>query len=62
MDSKVVTKEIKSIIRPKLKEVGFTTFTSRAAWRHCTDRIDVIEFPSLNKYNVDVLNVTTFSL
>jgi hypothetical protein len=61
MDSKVVNREIKTIIWPELKEVGFDTFTSRVAWRHCEDRIDVVEFQSFNKYNAEVIGITTFS-
>ena len=61
MDSKVVNREIKKTIWPALKAEGFDHFTSRAAWRHGTDAIDVVEFQSFNKYNADVLGVTTFS-
>ncbi|WP_233585031.1 hypothetical protein, partial [Aquabacterium soli] len=61
MDSKVVNREIKKYIWPALKAEGFDTFTSRVAWRHTTERIDVIEFQSFNKYNADVIGTTTFS-
>jgi len=61
MDSKVVNREIKKFIWPALRHAGFATFTSRCAWRHLEDKIDVVEFQSFNKYNADVLDVTTFS-
>ena len=61
MDSKVVNREIKRIIWPELKVAGFDTFTSRVAWRHSDDRVDVVEFQSFNKYNADVIGTTTFS-
>jgi hypothetical protein len=61
MDSKVVNRQIKKLIWPALREAGFTTFTARCAWRHSEDKIDVVEFQSFNKYNADVLGVTTFS-
>lgn len=61
MDSKHVNREIKKIIWPELKQAGFDIFTSRVAWRHADDRIDVVEFQSFNKYNADVIGVTTFS-
>lgn len=61
MDSKVVNREIKKHIWPALRDQGFATFTSRCAWRHSNDKIDVVEFQSFNKYNADVLGVTTFS-
>ena len=61
MDSKFVNREIKKHIWPALREAGFATFTSRCAWRHSNDQIDVIEFQSFNKYNAELLGITTFS-
>ena len=61
MDSKIVNREIKKAIWPALKSSGFSRFTSRAAWRHNKDSVDVIEFQSFNRYNADVLGITTFS-
>jgi len=61
MDSKVVTREIKKVIWPALRAAGFNRFTSRVAWRHNPDSVDVVEFQSFNKYNADVLGLTTFS-
>jgi hypothetical protein len=61
MDSKQVTKEINSIIRPVLKENGFNKFTGRTYWRYKTDRIDILNFQSYNSYNAEVMGCTTFS-
>lgn len=61
MDSKIVNREIKKTIWPALKSEGFDTFTSRVAWRHSAERIDVVEFQSFNKYNADLIGTTTFS-
>jgi hypothetical protein len=61
MDSKQVTKEINSIIRPVLKENGFKKFSGRTYWRHNSDRIDILNFQSFNSYNADVMGCTTFS-
>lgn len=61
MDRKIVNREIKKAVWPALKDAGFDCFTSRAAWRHNLDSIDVLEIQSFNKYNADVLGVTTFS-
>ena len=61
MNSTVVNKEIKKLVWPILKVAGFATFSSRAAWRHTGSEIDVLEFQSFNKYNADVLGITTFS-
>mgnify|MGYP000132372863 CR=1 FL=1 len=61
MDSKQVTKEINSVIRPVLKEKGFDKFTGRTYWRYKTDRIDILNFQSYNSYNAEVMGCTTFS-
>jgi hypothetical protein len=61
MDSKVVNREIKRVIWPALKAEGFDTFTSRVAWRHNVETIDVVEFQSFNKHNADIIGTTTFS-
>jgi hypothetical protein len=61
MDSKVVSQEIKRRIWASLKTMGFDMFTSRTAWRHGTDTIDVFNLQSFSKYDADVLDITTFS-
>jgi Domain of unknown function (DUF4304) len=61
MDSKVVNAQIKQRIWPELKSIGFNKFSSRTAWRHHSDRIDVVNFQSFNSYNADVIGCTTFS-
>ena len=61
MDSKVVNKYIREIIRPELKAIGFSKFTSRNSWRYRENIIDVINFQSFNSYNADVMGVTTYS-
>lgn len=61
MDSRVVNSQIKRRIWPLLREAGFGTFTSRTAWRHIDDRIDVVNFRSFNSYNAEVAGCTTYS-
>ncbi len=61
MDSKVVNREIKSVIWPLLKAAGFSKFNTRNAWRYTNEQISVINFQSFNSYNADVLGVTSFS-
>lgn len=61
MDSKVVNKYIREIIRPELKANGFSKFTTRNSWRYRNNIIDVINFQSFNSYNADVMGVTTYS-
>lgn len=61
MDSKQVTREINSVIRPILKENGFKKFSGRTYWRYESERIDILNFQSFNSYNADVMGCTTFS-
>ena len=61
MDSRLVNRHIKKLIWPQLREAGFRTFTARCAWRHSPETIDVVAFQSFNRYNADVLGITTFS-
>jgi len=61
MNSSVVNKEIKSLIRPALQEAGFTQFTPRTAWRYARGQLDVITFQSINSYLANSIGCTTFS-
>ncbi|QCI95965.1 DUF4304 domain-containing protein [Novosphingobium sp. EMRT-2] len=61
MDSKAVNKEIRARIWPLLKDIGFSRFTPRTAWRYRGDKIDVLNFQSFNSYNASVLGITSFS-
>jgi len=61
MDSKVVNREIRRRIWPLLKDIGFSQFSSRSAWRNCDNKIDVLNFKSFNSSKADTLGVTTFS-
>lgn len=61
MDSSVVNKEIKSIIRPMLQEAGFSQFSTRTAWRYGDKKIDVLNFQSFNSYLANSVGCTTYS-
>lgn len=61
MDSKTVNRSIRTSIWPLLKHAGFRATTPRSAWRHESDRINVVNFSSFNSYNADVMGVTTYS-
>lgn len=61
MDSKTVNRSIRTQIWPLLMKAGFGSTTSRTAWRHESDRVDVVNFQSFNSYNAGVMGVTTFS-
>jgi hypothetical protein len=61
MDSKDVSREIRSRIRPLLKGVGFSEFSSRTAWRFNSTRVDVVNFQSFNADLAEGLHSTTYS-
>ena len=61
MDSKAVSRGIKSTIWSALKDKGFSYFTTRTAWRYHSDRIDVVNFLSFNSYHASVMHCSTFS-
>jgi hypothetical protein len=61
MDSKVVSRGIKSSVWHALKDQGFTYFTTRTAWRYHPDRLDVVNFQSFNSYHASVIGCSTFS-
>jgi predicted kinase len=61
LDSKIVTREIKQFIWPLLKQAGFGVFSSRSAWRHRSDGIDVVCFQSFTRDIADSLRITTHS-
>lgn len=61
MDSSIVNREIKSVIRPLLRDAGFTEFTSRTAWRRAAQKIDVVNLQSFNSYLATGVGCTTYS-
>jgi hypothetical protein len=61
VDSGVVNREIKSVIRPLLQAAGFTQFTMRTGWRYSGEKIDVVNFQSFNSYLANSLGCTTYS-
>jgi hypothetical protein len=61
VDSSVVNKEIKSVIRPLLQDAGFTRFTARTGWRYSPEKIDVVNFQSFNSYLANSLGCTAYS-
>ncbi len=56
-----VNRTIRSLVRPILKDQGFTVFTARSAWRHHDHAVDVINFQSFNRYIADTVGCSTFS-
>jgi hypothetical protein len=61
VNSAIVNKEIRAVIRPFLQTHGFRSFTPRTAWRYGHGRVDVVNFQSFNSYLAEGLGCTTFS-
>ena len=61
MDSRDVTAAIRKLVRPALRDVGFSRFTGRDAWRLGRTKIDVVNFQSFGPSLADGLGCTTFS-
>lgn len=61
MDARDVTREIRRLVWPALREHGFSAFTGRTAWRYVGDAIDVVNFQSFSASLADSVGCTTFS-
>lgn len=60
-DSRTVSRAIQKLIWPVLREQGFDAFTSRAAWRHRTETIDVVAFELLGARIARAMGTTPHS-
>jgi hypothetical protein len=61
MDSKDVNRKIREVIKPYLRDQGFTVFSQRNFWRFQGEDIHVINFQSFNSYLAEGLGITTYS-
>src|SRR3990170_1343025 len=61
MDSKVVSRAIRAVVRPALRDAGFTVFRGRDAWRVLDDQTWVVTFQSFNAYLAEGVGCTTYS-
>jgi len=61
MDSKIVSRELWKVVRPLLRDGGWTSFSSRTARRFSESRIDVVSFQSFNSYLASRIGSTTYS-
>ena len=61
MDSKVVSRELRAVVRPMLRDAGFSFFRGRHAWRTLDDQTWVVDFQSFNAYLAEGVGCTTFS-
>ena len=61
MDSRDVTRAIRRLVWPVLREHGFAAFSGRSAWRYVGDSVDVVNFQSFSASLADAVGCTTFS-
>ena len=63
MDGKVVGRALRGqLVRPVLRDAGFSQFTDRKAWRETEHTIDHVTFRSLNAYNAGVIGCPAYSV
>jgi hypothetical protein len=60
IDSKVVDAELRRVLWPELKAIGFRR-TGRTAWRDRPDCVQTVNIQSFNSYLADGIGATTFS-
>ncbi len=61
MDSKIVSRELWKVVRPLLRDEGWTSFHGRTARRFSQSRIDVVSFQSFSSYLASRIGSTTYS-
>jgi hypothetical protein len=61
VDSRDVTREIRRLVWPALREAGFDSFTGRTAWRSLDPAVDVVNFQSFSASLADAVGCTPFS-
>jgi len=61
MDSRIVSRELRAVVRPVLKDAGFTVFRGRDAWRSLGDQTWVVDFQSFNSHVAAGVGCTTYS-
>jgi len=61
VDARGVTREIRRVVWPTLREQDFAAFTGRTAWRYVDDAIDVVNFQSFSASLADAVGCTSFS-
>jgi len=61
VDSRDVTREIRRIVWPALRESEFDSFTGRTAWRYNDAAVDVVNFQSFSASLADSVGCTPFS-
>jgi hypothetical protein len=61
VDGRAVDTAVREIVRPSLKNAGFTKFTGRKAWRFQPATIELVTFRSFTSHIAAGVGCTTFS-
>jgi hypothetical protein len=61
VDSKAVSRELRAVVRPMLKDAGFTAFRGRDSWRILEGQTWVVSVQSFSSYLAEGVGCTTFS-
>jgi hypothetical protein len=61
ISSRDVNAELRALVWPALRELGFTDRTQRVAWKDYPDTVAVVDFWSFNAYTASMMGVTTVS-
>lgn len=61
MDSIVVSRELRSVVWPLLKDAGFTVVRGRTAWRLLDDQTELVDFQSFDSHLAEGVGCTTYS-
>jgi hypothetical protein len=61
LDARDVTREIRRVVWPALREEDFDSFTGRTAWRYIDDDVDVVNFQSFSASIADAVGCTPYS-
>jgi hypothetical protein len=61
VNSSVVNRELRAVVRPFLQTHGFSAFTPRTAWRYVPGRVEVVNFQSFSATLAEGLGCTSYS-
>jgi hypothetical protein len=61
VDGKAVDAAVRRLVRPALREHGFTRFSGRSAWRSDQETVELVVFRSFSSYIATGVGCTTFS-
>lgn len=61
VDARDVTRQLRRVVWPVLRDEGFDSFTGRTAWRYVGTGVDVVNFQSFSASVAEAVGCTPFS-